>query len=270
MLLATTVVLSSCWRVEPDSNTNTSENVTMAEGAFDDLNKLTQDAAKEYNTSVELKLLYSDTVEITVDPAWPDMTFPKTITLDFGEGSIGLDGKVRKGIVTIVASGPYRDAGSVITTTPSNYYVNDYLIQGVKTVTNNGENSAGNINYDIAVVGGSVTSPEGNTSTWESERNREWIAAESTTWLTDGLDGILDDTYSITGTANGVTANDRVYTFTITDPLIVSLDCHWVKQGVLELEPEGLSARTLDYGDGECDNSATLSINGNTYEITLW
>lgn len=270
MLLATTVVLSSCWRVDPESNTDTSKDVTMVQGAFDDMQKLTEDASKENASSLEMKILYGDSMDITIDPAWPDATFPKTITLDFGEGVIGLDGKTRSGIITIVATGPYQEAGATFTTTPENYFVNDYQIQGVKTVTNNGLNESGNLNYDIVVTEGSVTSPSGNIATWESTRNREWISGQTTTWFTDGLDGVLDDTYSITGNASGVNGNDRAFTFNIVDPLIVSLDCYWVKQGVLELSPEGLNTRTLNYGMGVCDNEATLTVNSNTYDITLW
>ena len=70
----------------------------------------------------------------------------------------------------------------------------------MKTVTNNGENAEGNVNYDVSVVDGTVTDPEGMSATWNSERNREWIEGEATTYLAEGLAGILDDTYSLTGT----------------------------------------------------------------------
>lgn len=270
LLLSAAVVLSSCWRIDKEPDLDTSSNVTTAEGAFDDIQKLTEDASKQNASQAQMRLVYGDSLQVTIDPAWPDATFPKTITLDFGEGVIGLDGKVREGVITIVATAPYQEPGAVLTTTPTDFKVNDYLVQGTKVVTNNGLNEAGNLNYDIIVTGGSITSPDGYTTTWESERNREWIEGQETTFLTDGLTGILDDTYSITGTASGVTANDRFFNFIITDPLIVSLDCHWVKQGVLELSPEGLNTRSIDYGDGVCDNLATLTVNGNTYDITLW
>ena len=270
LLLITTLVLSSCWRIDNDPDTDTSERASTAEAVFDDLESLTEDASKENATQAQMKILYGDSVQFTVEPAWPDMTFPKTITIDFGDGVIGLDGKTRSGVITVVATGPYTEAGSTFTTTLDGYHVDDYHVQGTKIVTNNGHNDSGNLNYDIVVTDGSITNSDGYTTTWISERNREWIGGQETNWLTDGLDGILDDTYSITGAASGVTAGDRFFNFIITDPLIVSLNCHWIKQGVIELSPEGLNVRTLNYGDGECDNQATLSINGNTYDITLW
>jgi hypothetical protein len=40
-------------------------------------------------------------------------------------------------------------------------------------------------------------------------------------------------------------------------------------QGVLEHTPSGKAMRTIDYGNGACDDQATVTINGNTYTITL-
>lgn len=270
LLFSTVLIFSSCWRIDNNPETDTSDRASTAEAVFDDLESLTEDASKENTTQAQMKILYGDSVQFTVDPAWPNTTFPKTITIDFGEGVIGLDGKTRSGMITVVATGPYTDAGSVFTTTLDAYHVNEYHVQGTKVVTNNGLNESGNLNYNIIITDGSIANSDGNITTWSSERNREWIGGQDTNWLTGGLEGILDDTYSITGVASGVTANGSSYSLNITEPLIVSLNCHWIKQGAIELSPEGLNVRTLDYGNGECDNQATLSVNDNTYDITLW
>ena len=113
--------------------------------------------------------------------------------IDFGEEVTDLVGNTRAGSIEIQLTAPYRDSGTVITTTPDNYTLNNYLIEGVKSVTNMGENDNGNLNFDISIVDGKVTDPDGEFATWESERNRDWIAGEERTILTDGLSGILDD-----------------------------------------------------------------------------
>jgi len=51
--------------------------------------------------------------------------------------------------------------------------------------------------------------------------------------------------------------------------LKVQLDCIWITEGVLSLKPEDYDARTLDYGNGICDNKATLSTNRRDTESTL-
>ena len=62
----------------------------------------------------------------------------------------------------------------------------------------------------------------------------------------------------------------RNFDITITSPLIVALDCKWVKQGTFELVPEDLDTRTVDYGTGTCDNDATVTIGSRTYNVEMW
>lgn len=53
----------------------------------------------------------------------------------------------------------------------------------------------------------------GGTISWSSTHQREWTTGESTiSWL--------DDTYSISGNANGGTLNLNTFTSIITTPLI--------------------------------------------------
>jgi hypothetical protein len=78
--------------------------------------------------------------------------------------------------------------------------------------------------------------------------------------------------YSITGSAFGTTAGGTSFTSTITSPLIrnMAIGCrrHFT-QGTIEHTPSGKATRYIDYGTGACDDQATVTINGNTYTITL-
>ena len=69
--------------------------------------------------------------------------------------------------------------------------------------------------------------------------------------------------------ANGVNRNGKAYDIKITKPLIKRFGCSYIESGIVELTPEGLSTRTIDYGDGTCDNKAKLTINGNSFDFTL-
>ncbi len=44
---------------------------------------------------------------------------------------------------------------------------------------------------------------------------------------------------------------------------------HFVS-GTVEILPDGKPLRILYFGNGECDNDATVTINGETYNINLW
>ena len=160
--------------------------------------------------------------------------------------------------------GNYRDIYHDLSISFENYFVNDYKVSGTRKITNTGPNSQGqsvfSINANIT-----INNPNGKTMTWNSQRTRTWIAGESTSYATDGIDGIKDDMYSITGSASGKSFNGTEFTATITEPLIVSLQCRFISKGKVELIPTGKSTRYIDYGDGTCDAIAAITINGVTY-----
>lgn len=268
------VSFSSCKKRRLNRDTTTTIDASTIEGAFNDMQKVSEDAAKEENLEGQrgengFAATYGNPT-VTVTPAWPDPSFPKDIEIDFGTGTTDWLGITRKGILNVNVTGFYRDSGAVFTIVPSNFYVQNYKLEGIKVVSNKGRNTDGNMWYTISIANGKLTTPDGETVNWESQREREWIGGESTTWLSHGLSGITDDRYSITGTANGVNRLGRAFTINITKALVVALDCKWVREGTLELIPDGLDTRTVDYGNGACDNDATVTIRNRTYNIKMW
>jgi hypothetical protein len=55
---------------------------------------------------------------------------------------------------------------------------------------------------------------------------------------------------------------------TITEPLLIDRSCEYILSGTVELLRNG-ETTTIDYGDGTCDDIATVTINGVTEEISL-
>ncbi len=264
--------LTSCKKRRLNRSTYTSEDNSLAEASFDDVFHVTDEVAQdEGGVNKTHSYSFGACATVTLTPDLPDTTFPKTLTIDFGASNCtGNDGVNRRGKITAVFTGKYRDQGTVITITTQDYYVNDYKVEGTKTVTNNGKNSANNTNFTID-VDGKVTTPDGDEITWKSNRNREWIEGESTTWASHGLSGIFDDVYSITGNGSGINRNDRAFTATITNPLIIQVGCRWIKEGTLELAPEDLEVRTIDFGNRSegCNNDATVTVKKRTYNIKM-
>lgn len=193
------------------------------------------------------------------------LALPFTITIDFGEENCtGNNGINRRGKIHVTVTGPYQDEGTQITTSLENYYVMDHHVVGTRVVTNLGENNAGNLHYSVVESDVAMTAPDEEwTSTWQSNRTREWIVGQGTWW------NPFDDEYALTGTASGVSRVGTPYTVEITEPLIVKIVCPWVVQGELELNPEAGIPLTLDYGSGTCDQQATVDVNGNIYNIIL-
>ena len=75
--------------------------------------------------------------------------------------------------------------------------------------------------------------------------------------------------FEITGTASGVNRDGYAYDVFIETPLVLDKICPWLVSGVLTLTVDNLDV-SLDYGTGNCDNKALLTLpNGTTHEIVI-
>lgn len=194
-----------------------------------------------------------------------DSTYwPKTVTIDFGsEGCEGPFGNIRQGMITINITDRYLKPGSVRIVTFNNFYINGYKVEGTKTVINEGWNDDGFMYFTAELTGGKVVTPAGKVITHQFSRTRTWIEGELTKrWR-------WDDKYLIEGVATGVNRFGKAYTRTITTPLTLAVSCRWIISGTVEIQPEDHAMILLDYGNGECDDIATITINGETREIKL-
>jgi hypothetical protein len=193
----------------------------------------------------------------------------KTITIDFGTSyCLCKDGRYRKGIINIVyTGGKYADSASSRTVSFTDYYVaRDTTkwkkISGSKTVTNNGRNTAGNWNWTIQGNNIRIDKHNGNWHTWSFTRNREQIAGS-------GTKTVLDDTYMITGGGSGQNSKGENYSSSIKTALKRVMTCPWFESGVVEVTPGNKPTRTIDYGTTGCDATATITVKGKTYTVTL-
>jgi hypothetical protein len=75
--------------------------------------------------------------------------------------------------------------------------------------------------------------------------------------------------YLITGSANGTSAGGTSYTAVIGQALRKELSCRHIVSGIISITPGDKPTRTINYGDGTCDDKATVTINGNVFNITL-
>jgi hypothetical protein len=187
----------------------------------------------------------------------------KRLVIDFGTGTLCKDGKTRTGQIIATWNGRYREKGTIITTTFKDYTVNGNKVEGTKTVTNLGENAKGNMHFSIEIKGAKITTSSG-VITWESIRDREWVAGSNTKT-------IFDDTYNITGSASGTNIKGVSYTINITNPLVVNLACRFIEAGTFTINTsKSTSTGTVDFGNGTCDDLATFTVNnGKSYEFHM-
>jgi hypothetical protein len=118
--------------------------------------------------------------------------------------------------------------------------------------------------FAVVVQNAVITNPDGEDFTWESQRTRVWSEGEATAWPI-----VMDDVFEISGEASGTTYSNLNFFIETTEPLRFERDCEWIVSGELQLTPEGYVTKTLNYGDGDCNNKASLTVNGVTIQITL-
>ncbi len=274
--IAFTTITSSCKKdkknepEEKDTDTEAAADQSFASSTVNDLTNIADEAGtnsslSSFKLAQSNGLLASLCATVTLDSSAAPS---RTITVNFGTTNCTCsDGRNRRGSLIITFTGHYRDSGSVKTITPVNYFVNDNQITGTKTITNNGHNAANHLVYSIYANIQVIKANGAGTIMWQSTRQREWLLGEATPF------NWLDDKYSVTGNASGATANGNAFTSIITTALIKDMTCsanrkHFVS-GVITHTPSGKATRTIDFGNGTCDDQATVTINGNTYNITL-
>lgn len=239
----------------------------VSEAAFDDIFSSVDDATlmlDDFMKGGDTKgTVISDgscplvTVEHPTDGVWP-----KTITIDFGEGCTGLYENTRSGKIIIEVTGPRREAGSRRTVSFDNYHLNGIKIEGTKVIENLGLNANQNFVTGITLTGGKLTLPDEKVIERSFVHEREWIAG----FLTRN---VWDDECLVTGSATGNNAGGVAYSRIIVTALRWTRACRFILSGTIRIEREGAEPFILDYGDGECDNKATVTRGDETKEIML-
>lgn len=275
ILLGMLIVFASCKRSQLNEDTTSAEDNALAQDLWDEIGNQVETSSihAEYDSTQNRNWGVCGTLSLDTTPG----IWPNTITIDFGETNCtGTDGRERRGKVHYTLTAPYRTEGMTMTVTTDDYFVNDYGVEGVRTVINKGNDIDGHPVFEINVEDALVTTLDNANITWSSTRTRTWVNGHETHYFTldsaggfMGLEGILDDVYEISGSAEGVDREGRSFTMQISEALRLELDCNWITSGVLKLTPEDLDTRTMDYGDGACDNDADVTIGDKTYTISL-
>lgn len=275
LIITAAVFFSSCKK----ENKNESDNVNIAkkpsfsaitdnavaESVFSDVfnqsGKASKDAEAETGNK-NGKSVLTGCPTITISPF--DLTWPKVITVDFGQTNcLGSDGRNRRGIINIHATEGWRTPGSVTTITFTNYYVDNNKVEGIEIITNNGRNLDSNLVYTVDVQNAKITKPDNTFIMWNSLRQHEWIAGEPTI-----LDP-YDDAYLITGNVTGTSSGGDSYTIVTVTPLNILFGCQWIRAGIIDINIQGLPTIRVDYGNGTCDGFADAIVNGVTYPIVM-
>ena len=185
------------------------------------------------------------------------------IHIDFGTGCTGPNGRTRKGMIHVEFTGARFTPGSTVTITTENYYVDGIKVDATRTelnATGSTQNAPKfTINEEVT-----ITFLDGTTATRTATRTRTW----------NRMANPLEDTWTVTGSAFGTTRRAVEYVMNITKPLVFKRSCAISSKMVVPVEGTkeliaGTKKITTDFGNGDCDTSITITVNGRSKDIQI-
>jgi hypothetical protein len=170
--------------------------------------------------------------------------------------NLGNDGKTRNGAIKISFTKKYNVIGTVATITFVNYSVAGISCQGTLTITRNTYNS-----FAYTVTDGLLAA-----NNWSSK-----FAGNMALTLFDNStpNDASDDYVQALGNGNGTNRDNKKYEFTITESLKKNANCAWISQGLTNITPSGLHTRSLNFGNGTCDDVAAFTIDSQTFTVHM-
>jgi hypothetical protein len=222
---------------------------------FQDVGNNSGDAiliAESSTTASKSSVAKVDGPIITVEPLDFE-TFPKTITIDYQSGVLCEDGITRKGIVTIVSTDWYRSANSEHTATFTNFYHNEFKVEGTHKVKNLGKNQNDDLEYSVIIENGKITTQAGDLINYTENSVRTWVAGSDTPL------NIWDDEYKLDGLQTGISSKGIGYTLTIEEPIHFVLLPRNIKSGILDVSVGSINNIKFNY------TNSTITIFGKTF-----
>lgn len=221
-----------------------------SEAAFDDVEDAVDEALgfDAFDFGRQGKGKFSSCADITKD------TEAQTITIDFGDGCEGKRGRVRSGKIIITWTGERGEAGFTKTTTFENYAVDGVAIEGTRTSTNVSGADANPKVRTVTLVGGKMTFEDGSVATREASHTMTMEETET------------DKIKTKYGTASGINMDGLAYSKVVDEASAITFK-HSCKEdrifapvsGIVTISVEGEDDKIVDYGDGSCDNLATVT-----------
>ncbi len=258
MFVATITILASCTK-ENDVDTLAAEQAAYAIWAYDDVINIANEAAKT-QTGDSLILYKRRGVCTTV------INTPGKIVVAFGgTNCLCNDGRMRRGKIIIeYPSQTFGDSGMVHTISFESFFVDDNELKGNETFIYSTIDTANAVVFNVTVDGEIDILDSVGAYTFNADITRRFAQGAFTPQYSD-------DVYELTGTGRGVNPFSNNYAFSIVAPIIkpVNITCKYFTQGILEVQPQGRTFRSMDFGVGDCDKKATVTIDKKEHNVDL-
>lgn len=183
------------------------------------------------------------------------------ITVDFGTGCIDNRLNVRKGKLKFAYSGWRFQPESEVVLTTENYYINDVKLEGTRKSTNVQGSTSDAPKFNVVLTNGKAIFPDGSIAERQSNITWEWIREDN-----PSDDYLIIDQKS---EASGVTRGGRAYQVSLIEALKYKRFCGIAVDGIKRYILDEDKEIVIDYGNGTCDKSVTITVNDVTHNITV-
>lgn len=200
--------------------------------------------------------LVGDTIDANNDKEFDNG--PINFQIDFGTGTCpSAEGITRSGSLKVAMSKKWSAYNHTITVNFINYKEDNVSYSGVIEIARKDSTK-----YDYIIKNVIL-----NNGEYSIVFSAELTIHQNAGYQTKEI--IADDSFKITGTTSGTNSQKRAYTSTITSELTKRPSCRYISSGKCSVTPNGLKARTVNFGDGNCDDEATYLMDGQTVTFKL-
>ncbi|MDC1162548.1 hypothetical protein OAT18_03820, partial [Tenacibaculum sp.] len=219
------------------------QNMVLVSDVSDDIDDILEDDAELNNFAKKEE----DTNDCKIRSV-EETANGKIVTLDFGQECLGKRGRKLSGKIIIEYFKDDNEKSKKVTF--EGFSVNGRTIEGSKSFSKMKENLNGNPEFtktfDIV-----VTFKNGDSISKKGTKIKEQIEGKET-------DSREDNVYAISGNWEFVNKDGNIKSAVIKTNLIRKYSCEYIVSGVVEIA-KGERSFTLDFGDGTCDNKATVT-----------
>lgn len=196
-------------------------------------------------------------------------TWPKRVVIDFGESCMDRYGTYRSGVLKVTFTGPLFNPASTIEIEAFDYKLNGKPVAGHLVISNASFSLTTGMQYTAELTNGKINLADSLVINYASKRT---IKQTEGFEIDRPFQNQSDDVYSIDGTASlsyekgpatGITA-----TFATDGALIKKWACQYISKGKLKVDFNNI-AGVIDYGEGDCDDVATITVGDKAKEIKL-
>ena len=180
------------------------------------------------------------------------------------EESISLDGQL-----VVEVRGNTLEQGSFFTVRAVDLRVDDYVLSGTVRIQQVGYTQDETILFKTRIEELNYMGIVGYGATFSGEFDREFKSGFHDNIFYDGLEAHNNDEFGITGGGEIVGGNLDSTMVLIDKELEKRNECVYFSRGVITLTTKGIPSRTLNWGNGSCDNKVKMTTNKGEYDIEL-